>query len=553
MLKPSWMLGLVLTACFVLEGRVVNAGPVPILAARGQDPPGEHAKAAPRQGDAPTNKGEGGSFAKRLEVLKPSPTRDLARLTKFAGNWRITATHEGKVYHPLLNLREAGGRLVGTYVTDDAREVTPSDLTVDGARLSFRVSHDFGGQPTQLKYVTTYSSGSLTGSIEFELGDGRARLPFEARLEVDKDPERAEPRLAPKSAPATDKATSKVAKSKTPASKEDEPGPVAKGPGAPEGYVIIWDFDATKARPTPEGEVLVPLPSQETYQRVRWDVSGVDSRRVLDAEGGRLLAVVPRDRYFRLRIAVEPLAREAPPLSNPRGLPADAVACLQANADLAERNPEVANLARQLKDEGPTQTIENLRRWIKYNMSYFYDPGLKAREVERIGGIDSTLEARKGDCGAHANLFVSLCRLAGVPARVVWGPVRMPGSSPAQGAGPVSFESSRLGPIDPETGLPKDMSKLGDFSGHAWAEVYLKDRGWVPLETVQNLAPLGRVPEGYVPFTRQGPGLDALSAETSLALTNVGLMNYFPRLERPDEARPSAARTGPGNSSKTKN
>src|SRR5262249_60730297 len=123
----------------------------------------------------------------------------------------------------------------------------------------------------------------------------------------------------------------------------------------------------------------------------------------------------------------------------------------------------------------------------------------------------------------------------------------------AQGAGPVSFESSRLGPIDPETGLLKDMSKLGDFSGHAWAEVYLKDRGWVPLETVQNLAPLGQVPEGYVPFTRQGPGLDGMSAETSLALTNVGLMNYFPRLERSDEARPSAARTGPGNSSKTKN
>src|SRR5262249_18408972 len=160
------------------------------------------------------------------------------------------------------------------------------------------------------KYVATYSSGSLTGSIEFELGDGRARLPFEATLEVDKDPGRTAPRPAPKSAPAADKTTSKLAKSRSPASKEDEQGPVATGPGAPEGYVIIWDFDASKARPTPEGEVLVPLPSQEPYQRVRWEISGVDSRRVLDAEGGRLLAVVPRDRYFRLRIAVEPLARE---------------------------------------------------------------------------------------------------------------------------------------------------------------------------------------------------------------------------------------------------
>jgi transglutaminase-like putative cysteine protease len=198
---------------------------------------------------------------------------------------------------------------------------------------------------------------------------------------------------------------------------------------------------------------------------------------------------------------------------------------LRDNAGFAVRNPKTAKLARELKADNHIQTVQNIRAWITKNMTYRYDPVLKEKETSRVGGTDAILQAKYGDCGGHSNLFVHLCRQAGVPARPIWGPVKI--------GGPEA--------IPKETGLAVDQVQRGDFCGHAWAEVFVKDWGWIPLEpqAYAHEVPLGRVPQYFVPFVRIEPS-SARVTDAMLAVGNVWLMNYFARPEQPgDKTRPT--------------
>lgn len=68
--------------------------------------------------------------------------------------------------------------------------------------------------------------------------------------------------------------------------------------------------------------------------------------------------------------------------------------------------------------------------------------------TERTQGAAAAIRSKKGDCAEYASLFVALCRAKKIPAKVVVGYVA------------VSTE----------------------YPGHAWAEVYTKDYGWVPFD-----------------------------------------------------------------------
>lgn len=70
--------------------------------------------------------------------------------------------------------------------------------------------------------------------------------------------------------------------------------------------------------------------------------------------------------------------------------------------------------------------------------------------VEDRGAL-GTLKQKQGDCGDFSDLFVAMCRAKGVPARICDGYVTA------------------------------EVAK-GDIAGHTWAEVFLKDLGWVPID-----------------------------------------------------------------------
>lgn len=296
--------------------------------------------------------------------------------------------------------------------------------------------------------------------------------------------------------------------------------PTAKASSTP-GYRVVWEFDATKAIRSPSGEILLPVPSSEAYQKVRWEVVGAAAQRAIKSDEGGLVAVRPADARFRLLATIETTSSEVPRKNGKPALPPDALAALRNSQSLAQSNPRTAQLASQLKAKDPIATVENIRQWIAKNMTYQFDLTLKLAETKADGGIDSILAAKRADCGGHSNLFAALCLEAGVPAHVIWGAAKMfvPTSPEERQAMQKSLA---------DLGLPLDILKRGDFCSHARCEVFLNPWGWIPIEPQDSQTNLGQVPPGdYISFLRVRPGAGALQSEAGLAMGNVFMMSYF--------------------------
>ncbi len=93
---------------------------------------------------------------------------------------------------------------------------------------------------------------------------------------------------------------------------------------------------------------------------------------------------------------------------------------------------------------------------------------LKTHLDTRLGAARAALE-REGDCDEHADLFISLTRAVKIPSRRVIGHL---------------FR----GNPEPEP--------------HAWCEVFLKDKGWIPVDPA--LGQFGLLTEDYFSRVREG-------------------------------------------------
>jgi transglutaminase-like putative cysteine protease len=136
-----------------------------------------------------------------------------------------------------------------------------------------------------------------------------------------------------------------------------------------------------------------------------------------------------------------------------------------ATALPAKGNPKARQLANQLwmNAKGPQDYIERiLKLFRQQNFIYTLQPPLLGKE-----SIDEFLFAsRKGFCEHYASSFVFLMRAAGIPARVVAG---------YQG-----------GEINPLTGTVL----VHQFDAHAWAEVWLENKGWQRVDPTAAVSPL---------------------------------------------------------------
>ncbi len=77
-------------------------------------------------------------------------------------------------------------------------------------------------------------------------------------------------------------------------------------------------------------------------------------------------------------------------------------------------DPHIRRLARSLNSGGALATAENIFQWTVKNIRY-------ASYVKKNRGALAALQTRQGDCTEMTQLFVALCRAAGVPARGVAG------------------------------------------------------------------------------------------------------------------------------------
>jgi transglutaminase-like putative cysteine protease len=138
--------------------------------------------------------------------------------------------------------------------------------------------------------------------------------------------------------------------------------------------------------------------------------------------------------------ALDPKIVRRPDLNNP------------ALAPFVKEGPHVVftekmkTLARQIigDETNPLLQAKGFYDWIGGNVKYSF-----AREYSTLTNLgDYCLSHRYGDCGMEALLFITLCRLEGIPARWQTGWNIFPGA--------------------------KDI--------HDWTEIYLEPYGWVPVD-----------------------------------------------------------------------
>jgi hypothetical protein len=133
-------------------------------------------------------------------------------------------------------------------------------------------------------------------------------------------------------------------------------------------------------------------------------------------------------------------------------------------------NPRARQLATAWRAQGLSDELDantSLAYFNQYAFEYTLEPPPLG-----INSVDDFLfETRKGFCEYYASSFVFLMRAAGIPARVVTG---------YQGG-----EYNDLG----------NYYVIRQSDAHAWAEVWLQNRGWVRYDPTAAVAP-GRIQSG---------------------------------------------------------
>ncbi len=156
-----------------------------------------------------------------------------------------------------------------------------------------------------------------------------------------------------------------------------------------------------------------------------------------------------------------------------------------------DANPRTLQLARDLRQRTPgAQTRASdaalieavLQRFRMGGFRYTLEPkGLGRHSVDEF--LFDTLE---GYCEHYASAFVTLMRALDIPARVVTG-----------------YQGGELNPVD-------GFVTVRQSDAHAWAEVWLPQRGWVRIDPTAMVAP-DRIERGTRERERQRTGAGALS------------------------------------------
>jgi transglutaminase-like putative cysteine protease len=126
--------------------------------------------------------------------------------------------------------------------------------------------------------------------------------------------------------------------------------------------------------------------------------------------------------------------------------PDDALKEFTAEGPHVEFTPQIRELSQQIAgtETNPFRQARKFYDWISEHIQYSY-----ALEYSTVRNLSSEcLQKNHGDCGQEALLFITLCRLNGIPARWQSGWNIFP----------------------------------GDKSIHDWSEIYLPPYGWIPVD-----------------------------------------------------------------------
>ena len=113
---------------------------------------------------------------------------------------------------------------------------------------------------------------------------------------------------------------------------------------------------------------------------------------------------------------------------------------LKSEKYIEKNDPQIRRIAEGIKGKDEETVVRNIYNYVIDNMKY-------VPYTQEYGALYA---ARKklGDCVEYSDLLVALCRAKNIPARVLKG----------------------------------YATEFNDTPNHAWAEVYLKNFGWVPFD-----------------------------------------------------------------------
>lgn len=129
-------------------------------------------------------------------------------------------------------------------------------------------------------------------------------------------------------------------------------------------------------------------------------------------------------------------------------------------------NPRTRQLALDLRaavDSDQQFVDEILDTFNRESYVYTLRPG----RLSGVNPIDQFMfQSKRGFCEHYASAFVFMMRAAGVPARVIAG-----------------YQGGEINPVN-KTVI------VHQFDAHAWAEVWLENRGWVLVDPTASVSPL---------------------------------------------------------------
>jgi transglutaminase-like putative cysteine protease len=131
-------------------------------------------------------------------------------------------------------------------------------------------------------------------------------------------------------------------------------------------------------------------------------------------------------------------------------------------------NPRVLGFAAELNQRVPATAEDRELRLVRAMIDYFRTGGFEyTLTPPRLGrdAVDEFLfDTRQGFCEHYSSAFVVVMRALGLPARVVTG-----------------YQGGELNPID-------GFVTVRQSDAHAWAEVWVRNRGWVRVDPTAAVA-----------------------------------------------------------------
>ena len=167
-------------------------------------------------------------------------------------------------------------------------------------------------------------------------------------------------------------------------------------------------------------------------------------------------------------------------------------------------NPRAFGLAQQLRVPGDSHaSVVRTLDWFRNQpLIYTLQPDL----ISESNFVDRFLfETQSGFCEHFAYSFVALMRLMDIPARIVGG-----------------YMGGEINPLN-------GTVTVRELDAHAWAEVWIKDLGWLRVDPTATVAP-DRIEQGSLISLQGTPGFLSSSPLSLLRLRDWGWVNRI-RLE----------------------